>query len=107
MHYRKREQKPKVSTDKIDIDYRLVDMLDIVAKRRGSSRSRVFEEAILEYCENPNLPLKIKTKVRKKFYIRERTLELLLTRAWELQISKTQLINKALKEFLVKRWKHD
>lgn len=100
MHYKPRSKPPKVTTEKWEIDIRLLDLLNIESKRLNVSRSRVFERALLTLLESPNLPLKFKTRARKKFLVNETTLELLENISWHTGIPKNALVNKALAEFL-------
>ena len=100
MHYRPRNKPPKVTTEKWDIDIRLLDLLNIESKRLNISRSRIFEKALLTLLESPNLPLKFKLRARKKFLINQTTLELLENISWNTGIAKNALVNKALAEFL-------
>lgn len=103
MHYRKRAKPPRIHTEKYEIDTRLLDLLEIESKRQNTSRSRIFEKALLQCLESPDLPLKFKLKARKKFTIEEKTMELLENVSWEYEIPKNTLINKALTEYLTKR----
>lgn len=105
MHYRKRGNE-KVQTQKYTLDARLFDLLAISAKKKKKSRNVVVEQAIIELCREPKLPLIFKTKVRKKFLITKETEALLLDTCDELGISQNALINKALKEFLTNKRKN-
>ena len=55
MHYRPRKNKPKVVTPKYEIDYRLLDLLEIQAILRKKSKNKIFEAAILKICQKPSI----------------------------------------------------
>lgn len=102
MHYRKKGNE-KVQTQKYILDSRLFDLLAISAARRKKSRNILVEEAIIQLCQKPRLPLIFKWKVRKKFLISKQTQALLNEVCAELNISQNTLINKALKEYLTNK----
>lgn len=103
MHYRKKQKPPKVTTEKFSIDTRILDLLNIESKMKKVSNIKIFEEALLTCLQSPNLPLKFKTKKRKKFLIEETTQEFFLNKCEELGVNQTTLAQKALAEFLTKK----
>ncbi|TLE08564.1 hypothetical protein [Helicobacter bilis] len=103
MHYKPRPTPPKVQTDKFDIDFRLLDLLDITSKRYKISKNKIFEAALMTFLSDKDLPLKITRKRRKKFLVKEATLELLETKSYEFGLSKNAIVNKSLKEFLIRK----
>ncbi|TLE07359.1 hypothetical protein [Helicobacter bilis] len=103
MHYKPRPTPPKVQTDKFDIDFRLLDLLDITSKRYKISKNKIFEAALMTFLSDKDLPLKITRKRRKKFLVKQATLELLETKSYEFGLSKNAIVNKSLKEFLIRK----
>lgn len=103
MHYKPRPTPPKVQTDKFEIDFRLLDLLDITSKRYKISKNKIFEAALMTFLSDKNLPLKMSGKRRKKFLVKEDTLELLETKSYEFGLSKNAIANKSLKEFLIQQ----
>lgn len=100
MHYRPRIIKAKVQTPKFEIDYRIIDLLELQSKKWNRSKNNIFEWAIITTCKSPKLKFHFKSKKRKKYLVREETLALLDKTANELGISKNELVNKALKSYL-------
>ncbi len=103
MHYRPRLTPPKVQTDKFEIDFRLLDLLEITSKRYKISRNKIFEAALMTFLMDKDLPLKMSRKKRKKFLVKESTLELLEAKSYEFKLSKNAIVNKSLKEFLINK----
>lgn len=101
MHYKPRKTRPKVQTQKFDIDYRLMDLLEVQAKVLKKSRNAVFEQAIVCVIKH-NFLFSLNRIKRKKFLVKEETLDLIEREADRLNISKNALVNKALKEYLTK-----
>ena len=103
MHYKPRPTPPKVQTDKFEIDFRLLDLLDITSKRYKISKNKIFEAALMTFLNDRGLALKMSRKRRKKFLVKESTLELLETKSYEFGLSKNAIVNKSLKEFLIQK----
>lgn len=102
-HYKPRELPSKVETEKFEIDYRLLDLLDLQSKRFKRSRNSIVEWAIIETCKSPSLEFAFKRRKRKKFLVRQETLDLLERSAARIGVSKNALLQKCLKNYLLKK----
>ena len=103
MHYQKRRVS-KVVTPKYEIDYRLLDLLDLTSRRKKISKNKLFEMAILELCRSASLKFYFKSKRKKKFMAYQTTLDLLDSTSKALRVSKNEIVNKSLKNYLSKEF---
>lgn len=104
MHYKPREKLPKVETERFEFDFRLIDLLEIVAKKRKTSKNKIFEEAIIYYCKTLRLTFDIKRKIKRKYLVKPSTHELLESYCECNNIPKNSLVNRALKFYLMERF---
>lgn len=104
MHYNTKRI-AKVETEKFWLDYRLADLIEICAKKHNTSKNKIFEQAILEYCYSLKFTFDIKREVRRKYLIKPSTLDLLEKHSEKYNIPKARLVNKALKFYLMERFK--
>ena len=103
MHYKKRSD-TKIITPRYEIDYRIMDLLDLTNRKKGLSKNKIFEMAVVELCRSPSLKFYFKTRRRKRFMAKREILALIESTSLALRIPKNEIVNKSLKNFLGKNF---
>lgn len=103
MHYKPRVKPTKVSTNKFIIDNRILDLLEFEKRRQKTSRNKIVELALKTCLQEPFLPLVFKTKKRVSFLLNQDIIDLLERRSVELNLPKTVILSRCLREYLTKK----
>lgn len=105
MHYNTKKI-AKVETERFEFDFRLIDLMDIYSKKVNVSKNKIFETAIKEYCHSLRLTFNTKRKIKRKYLVKPSTLELIESYSARNGIPKNTLANKALKFYLIERYRY-